>query len=270
MSTSMTIEKPRFSRPSITSILSLLLAGAIAVKVGAKSITSAAEVPSSRFSEPMRFTSADNVADMTGKDRITTDRGQQDLEFDRNFTTREQQDLEVGLYFEHYNYPKTQRKNHLRWTDLKNISTTQRYLSPQAADLSKYFAIPISHKDRPISAIAFLPQISNVITASNFVGVAENYPTKGGVSLVEERGRKYLQFDETFSTNQNLDLTVLLYRNDGVSTKIKLKEYVKLSPLKSFNGKQRYLIPEDIDVKKYTSVVLWCEKLNLPFGYATF
>ncbi|MEO0489103.1 MAG: DM13 domain-containing protein, partial [Cyanobacteria bacterium J06659_2] len=39
-------------------------------------------------------------------------------------------------------------------------------------------------------------------------------------------------------------------------------------PLESFDGAQRYAIPETVDVDAFNSVVIWCEEFNVTFGYA--
>ena len=39
--------------------------------------------------------------------------------------------------------------------------------------------------------------------------------------------------------------------------------YVDLGRLRAFKGSQRYPIPEGVDVKKYESVVIWCERFGV-------
>ena len=39
--------------------------------------------------------------------------------------------------------------------------------------------------------------------------------------------------------------------------------YVDLGRLRAFKGSQRYPIPEGVDVKKYVSVVIWCERFGV-------
>jgi hypothetical protein len=39
--------------------------------------------------------------------------------------------------------------------------------------------------------------------------------------------------------------------------------YVDLGGLRSFKGSQRYPIPEGVDLAKYPSVVVWCERFGV-------
>jgi hypothetical protein len=39
--------------------------------------------------------------------------------------------------------------------------------------------------------------------------------------------------------------------------------YVDLGRLRAFKGSQRYPIPDGVDVKKYSSVVIWCERFGV-------
>ena len=39
--------------------------------------------------------------------------------------------------------------------------------------------------------------------------------------------------------------------------------YVDLGRLRAFKGSQRYPIPDGVDVKKYASVVIWCERFGV-------
>jgi hypothetical protein len=45
-------------------------------------------------------------------------------------------------------------------------------------------------------------------------------------------------------------------------------DYALIAPLKSFNGKQRYVIPKDIQIDNYQSIAVWCRKFNATFGFA--
>ncbi|MEM1281872.1 MAG: DM13 domain-containing protein [Cyanobacteria bacterium P01_H01_bin.152] len=44
--------------------------------------------------------------------------------------------------------------------------------------------------------------------------------------------------------------------------------YEVIGNLQSFEGGQRYLIPAELDVEEYGSVVIWCREFNVTFGYA--
>ncbi|MGK7944626.1 MAG: DM13 domain-containing protein [Microcystaceae cyanobacterium] len=39
--------------------------------------------------------------------------------------------------------------------------------------------------------------------------------------------------------------------------------------LESFQGAQRYEIPENVDLDDFESVVIWCRKFNVTFAYSS-
>jgi len=106
------------------------------------------------------------------------------------------------------------------------------------------------------------------LVSGKFTGAEK--PTTGSVSIVTENGHHYLVLDDAFSTsNQGPDLHVLLdtsakppqaYQNQG--------SYVNLGRLHSYNGSQRYPIPDAVDPNSFKSVVIWCRMANATFGYA--
>lgn len=97
------------------------------------------------------------------------------------------------------------------------------------------------------------------------------HPTQGGVKVLKENGKTYLEFDGDFKTDSGPDLFVILHRNDTLPiTGIKEKDYVSVAPLKNTSGTQRYEIPENINVADFKSVAVWCREFNATFGYAPF
>ncbi|HIK08617.1 MAG TPA: DM13 domain-containing protein [Trichormus sp. M33_DOE_039] len=98
---------------------------------------------------------------------------------------------------------------------------------------------------------------------------AGEHPTKGKAAIVTAEGQQYLEFDENFKTDNGPDLFVILYRtNKPPISGIKEQDYVQVAPLKTVNGKQRYLVPQNIKLTDYKSVAIWCRKFNATFGYA--
>jgi len=101
----------------------------------------------------------------------------------------------------------------------------------------------------------------------SFVGV--EHPTQGQVSIIEEDGVKYLQVGADFQSDRGPALRVILHKSTTVDAKVQEGDYLSLGELQSFNGAQRYQIPNDADLSQYQSVAIWCEEFNATFGYAT-
>ena len=45
-------------------------------------------------------------------------------------------------------------------------------------------------------------------------------------------------------------------------------DHVSLGPLKGNVGDQNYVVPADVDSSGYASVVVWCDRFDVPFGAA--
>ncbi|WP_013324958.1 DM13 domain-containing protein [Gloeothece verrucosa] len=112
-------------------------------------------------------------------------------------------------------------------------------------------------------------QTQTIAFTGNFVKAEA--PTTGTARIVREGGHNFLELDGAFSTsNQGPDLHVLL---DSSTTPPQSysnqNSYINLGKLRSFQGAQRYPIPDGIDLTKYKSVVIWCRMANATFGYAS-
>lgn len=116
------------------------------------------------------------------------------------------------------------------------------------------------------------PQNSQTILSqagenNQFVSVGSK-STNGQIRIIEENGQKYLEFDQSFVTDEGPDLKVILHRDRSVGSRIQEKDYIEIAPLQASSGAQRYLIPEGVDLDQYSSVAIWCRQFNVTFGYA--
>ena len=110
---------------------------------------------------------------------------------------------------------------------------------------------------------------TNAILASgDFVTVDQGHPTTGAARIIVENGQRYLEFDQAFGTASGPDVLVVLHRDAVVPASIDEADYITLAPLQSFNGAQRYAIPENVNLDQYNSAAIWCRQFNVTFGYA--
>ena len=109
--------------------------------------------------------------------------------------------------------------------------------------------------------------ISTTSQTGAFTGDA--HPTRGVATIIEENGKRYLEFDQAFRSDNGPDLFVLLHK-DAVPQTYGQDQFVNLGDLQSVEGSQRYEIPEDVSVEDFKSAVIWCRQFNVTFGYATF
>ncbi|NEU74783.1 DM13 domain-containing protein [Hassallia byssoidea VB512170] len=98
---------------------------------------------------------------------------------------------------------------------------------------------------------------------------AGEHPTQGTVSVVTDKGKRYLEFDQSFKTDNGPDLYVILHRSDAPPiTGIKKKDYASIARLQKTSGAQRYALPDNVNLADFRSVAVWCRKFNATFGYA--
>ena len=108
---------------------------------------------------------------------------------------------------------------------------------------------------------------SSLIASGNFV--KQEKSTTGKAKIVNINGQRYLEFDKGFRTGNGPDVKVILHRNSSVPLNIREGNYITLGRIKSFNGKQRYAIPNNVNLANYKSVGIWCEEFNATFGFAS-
>ena len=83
-----------------------------------------------------------------------------------------------------------------------------------------------------------LSQKSQILVAqasatNNFVSVGSK-TTTGQIKIIQENGNKYLEFDQSFVTDNGPDLKVILHREQSVSSRIKESDYIEIAPLLEF------------------------------------
>ncbi|MDF3147375.1 DM13 domain-containing protein, partial [Streptomyces sp. T21Q-yed] len=103
--------------------------------------------------------------------------------------------------------------------------------------------------------------------------ISHEHTTSGSVKLVRLADGSHVVRLEDLDTSNGPDLRVWLTDapvkegragwhvfDDG--------EYVSLGRLKGNKGSQNYVVPEDVDLSRYSSVTLWCDRFDVSFGAA--
>ena len=254
---------------NILLISSLFALGAMANPAAAETNKEAGSKISSYKTTSHSFISKSAGHQTDGRVKIVWEKDRQYLEFDERFATFRGPNLKVILHREHLVPTKIEESNYISLASLKSFRGKQKYLIGDRIDLTQYASVAIWCEKYNITfAHATLPKTASIISSGEFLALSSHYPTQGKVSIIEERGENYLQFAPAFSVTKTQDLEVILHRYNSVSSNIKDREYIKLGSLKKINGKQRYLLPKEIDVKDYVAVVIWNDRLNLTVGYA--
>ncbi len=148
--------------------------------------------------------------------------------------------------------------------------------------LNRFAAFGLSSSLLITSVISFFPiqvqanalqdqliaQEVSVLSASNFVTVEQDHQTTGQVRVIRVNGKRYLDFDSEFTTATGPDVQIILHRGTTVPLNVSEENYITLAKLKSFNGSQRYEIPDNFNLNDLKSVGIWCRKFNVTFAYA--
>ncbi len=91
---------------------------------------------------------------------------------------------------------------------------------------------------------------------------------QGNWEVKQENGNTIVSFKNNFKTRGGPDLKVFLSKNDisNANGRNATNGSVLLSPLKSTNGSQEYVIPSNINVNDFASVLIHCEQFSVLWG----
>ncbi|MCT4775660.1 MULTISPECIES: DM13 domain-containing protein [Exiguobacterium] len=94
-----------------------------------------------------------------------------------------------------------------------------------------------------------------------FMDGEKNYKTSGTIKTINADDGVYLRFED-FQTTNGPDLFVYLIQPGTETT-----EGISLGALKGNTGNQNYLVPEDVDLTQYSTIVIWCRAFDADFGF---
>ena len=95
--------------------------------------------------------------------------------------------------------------------------------------------------------------------AGEFVPSA--HEVSGKALIIDTPEGKVLRFED-FETVNGPDLFIYL------SSDLNNDDFVNLGEIKATKGNVNYLLPKDIDLKKYNKVLVWCRAFRVLFSYA--
>jgi len=135
----------------------------------------------------------------------------------------------------------------------------------------KYIAIIFTILALCLTANPVTAQVSSMpdITREEYTPfVKKRYSINGGWKIERKADKTIITFDENFKTKGGPDLKVFLSRSalSDASNNTVINDAVKLGVLKSNNGRQSYIIPADVDLSEFESVVIHCEAFSVLWG----
>ncbi|MFT4716682.1 MAG: hypothetical protein ACI861_002525 [Paracoccaceae bacterium] len=108
------------------------------------------------------------------------------------------------------------------------------------------------------------------VSSAQFVDADAAHRGKGNAALLKsDTGSILLRLTE-FEVTNGPDLKVYLSssKNPTRASDVLDAEWHSLGPLKGNIGDQTYVLPADLDVSQYGSVVIWCEQFSVLFAHA--
>jgi hypothetical protein len=110
------------------------------------------------------------------------------------------------------------------------------------------------------------PAAAQVELASG-VFASREHETVGTARILRLSDDRVIVRFEGFATSNGPVLVVWLTKNRALGAADEFDDdYVSLGPLKGNIGDQNYLVPADVDSTAYSSVVVWCDRFDVPFG----
>jgi len=91
---------------------------------------------------------------------------------------------------------------------------------------------------------------------------------RGNWEVVQRDGNTYIQFDEDFVAARGPDLKVFLSPQSiaDVTGKTAIEGALNIGELQKTKGAQEYLIPAEVNLSDYTSVLVHCEQYAVLWG----
>ena len=114
-----------------------------------------------------------------------------------------------------------------------------------------------------------MPGAPQLLASGEFRDADRFHKGSGKAKLYDIPGiGRVLRFEQFKATN-GPDLRVLLATEPLPTNRHDLGDYLELGPLKGNVGDQNYEIPEDTEVERYASVVIYCKPFQVVFATAT-
>lgn len=116
------------------------------------------------------------------------------------------------------------------------------------------------------------PAVAGPATVAEGEFISLEHQSTGRALIVEtDDGQMFLRF-ENFETSNGPDLVVYLSAKTPAGTDDWHgydQDFVDLGVLKGNVGNQNYELPDDVDLDRYTTAVVWCRRFEVGFAAAS-
>ncbi len=124
-------------------------------------------------------------------------------------------------------------------------------------------AAPAASEEAPAATV---PEVRTLVSGTF---VDRSHPATGTAAVLGDgTGQRFLRFED-FATDNGPDLNVYLSAAPADADAGEFDDdFVDLGDLVGNIGNQNYEIPADVDLERYSTVVIWCVRFGVAFGAA--
>jgi Electron transfer DM13 len=128
-------------------------------------------------------------------------------------------------------------------------------------------ALPTTSSELDPSDAPSSTEATEILATGEFRAL--EHPAVGTAYIIELKdGKRFLRF-EGLDTSNGPDLRVYLSEVPASDDWYAYGErFIDLGALKGNRGNQNYPLPDDLDLSRYKSAVIWCRKFTVGFGVA--
>jgi hypothetical protein len=126
------------------------------------------------------------------------------------------------------------------------------------------FVFPYLFPPPPVNEVVDTKTSSEIVATGSFIHANPSDPVHYGKGRVNVYA-KLLHLETDFEVGPGPKFHVYLVPESDITpaTRVQDSMFVDLGRLKAFSGGQNYPIPDGVDLRKYKSVVIWCEQFNV-------
>lgn len=155
---------------------------------------------------------------------------------------------------------------------MTKTTTTRKILKTALASLVIFGGVSMTIVSAANIATAVEPIIEVAMMDKAHTGAFEksSFNIKGQWQIVEENGQTIFRLSDDFNTKNGPDLKLFLSPKTvgEVTGRTAKQNAVRLSVLKSNRGTQDYVIPANIDLSQFGSILIHCEAFSKLWGGA--
>jgi electron transfer DM13 len=110
----------------------------------------------------------------------------------------------------------------------------------------------------------------STIASGEFAGADAAHKGRGKAEILQTASGAFVLRLSEFEVTNGPDLEVYLSaaKNPGKASDVLDAQFVSLGRLKGNIGDQNYILPGDIDITNFGSVVIWCKQFSVLFASA--